>query len=545
MIPLSKKYFTLILLLLLGCTIWLRLYHIESRPLHHDESLHAHYSYIQTHHFQKNHYRYNPMLHGPLLYDLTSLTILLGENSKTYWRLIPAIFGILTVLLLAYIFRGSSPPSQILILTLFTFSPILIYWSRFLRNEPLIIFFQLSLLFLMLYGNQKWKVLLFFPLLAIQFTLKENAYITTIFFCVLLIVDYIEYNIPLNIKKYKGRWSLGVIISLFIYVLLYSSFFQHPAGILEGLYKKSLVYWFQQHQKARIDAPFSFLTLVFIHNAPIIFFSICITTLLDFRKSLMQNLKSWHFYLLPFLFLLFIFIKSTTLKVAADYFVATGIFISTFMLYEYLKENREIFFSYFLLVASYFTYSFVGEKVPWLALYPYVFAMIYLFYRWRKFWDKSSTRIKLIFISIYLLVSALINYRINFTYSPKQIIHQVGSTHQLEDVLKLTKNRATLVYGKIIWPLHTFLERNPLYKHHANRYTDLTQFNYIFLDNHNNLRWSGKLSKKFSHKRLLYREYWWPSIDEYDLTTFFLSTPWSITLNQQTTKQYLHFYQKL
>ena len=50
--------------------IILRLYDLSSRAMHHDESLHVFYSWKL---FKGLGYEHNPMMHGPLQMELTSL----------------------------------------------------------------------------------------------------------------------------------------------------------------------------------------------------------------------------------------------------------------------------------------------------------------------------------------------------------------------------------------------------------------------------------------------------------------------------------------
>jgi predicted membrane-bound mannosyltransferase len=111
-----------------------RFWNLGSGALHHDESMHAYYSWM----YATGHgYIHNPLLHGPLLFHLTALTFLLLGESDTTARLMPALFG--TVLVgLPWFLRGprflgrwGALSASALILV----SPSILYYSRHLRHD--------------------------------------------------------------------------------------------------------------------------------------------------------------------------------------------------------------------------------------------------------------------------------------------------------------------------------------------------------------------------------------------------------------------------
>src|SRR5579872_2135552 len=68
----------------------LRIWDLGSRALHHDESLHAYYAWQF---FVGRGYAYNPLMHGPLKFELTAFFYLLFGVSEFAARLLPAIVG--------------------------------------------------------------------------------------------------------------------------------------------------------------------------------------------------------------------------------------------------------------------------------------------------------------------------------------------------------------------------------------------------------------------------------------------------------------------
>ena len=100
--------------------------------LHHDESLHAVYSWYL---YVGKGYVHDPMMHGPFLFELNALVyFLLGATDATA-RVAPALFG--TILVgLPYFLRDRVGRTGALVgSVLLTFSPTILYYSRFIRHD--------------------------------------------------------------------------------------------------------------------------------------------------------------------------------------------------------------------------------------------------------------------------------------------------------------------------------------------------------------------------------------------------------------------------
>ena len=87
--------------------IFTRFWDLGTRALHHDESMHARYAWDIYRSFN---YRYNPILHGPFQFYLTAFMFFLFGVSDAVARFGPALFGVLSVLLVyplkPYLGRG-------------------------------------------------------------------------------------------------------------------------------------------------------------------------------------------------------------------------------------------------------------------------------------------------------------------------------------------------------------------------------------------------------------------------------------------------------
>mgnify|MGYP003323411010 FL=1 len=75
---LSRTKIVLIVSILILTAFCLRIWDIDMRVLHHDESLHAYYSWVL---YKGDGYVHNPMMHGPFQFFLTaSLFKIFGIN---------------------------------------------------------------------------------------------------------------------------------------------------------------------------------------------------------------------------------------------------------------------------------------------------------------------------------------------------------------------------------------------------------------------------------------------------------------------------------
>jgi uncharacterized protein (TIGR03663 family) len=138
-----------VLIVLFAAALSTRLVRLGEKPFMHDESLFAYYSYC-IHAWQN--YQYNPMLHGPLLLHLTAAGFALFGDSDFTARLWPALLGALCVLAPWAFRRRIGRPGALCAAAMFCFSPTLMYYSRFMRNDIPLLFFGL----LFLIGFDQW-----------------------------------------------------------------------------------------------------------------------------------------------------------------------------------------------------------------------------------------------------------------------------------------------------------------------------------------------------------------------------------------------------
>ena len=125
---------TALYLIIFAAAAFTRLYDLGSGALHHDESMHAYYSWRFL---EGNGYAHNPLLHGPLLFMLTALGFFFFPENDATARLMPALFGIALVML-PWLLRSPRYLGRWGALSASTFlliSPSIFYYSRHLRHD--------------------------------------------------------------------------------------------------------------------------------------------------------------------------------------------------------------------------------------------------------------------------------------------------------------------------------------------------------------------------------------------------------------------------
>jgi predicted membrane-bound mannosyltransferase len=131
-IRLTTEAVAYIVILLLA--IVSRFWDLGSRALHHDESLHAYYSWIFS---DGGGYVHNPLMHGPFLFHIDALFFLLFGASDAVSRAPAALAGVILVGL-PYLLRdpkflgrwGALSTSALILV-----SPSILYYSRFIRHD--------------------------------------------------------------------------------------------------------------------------------------------------------------------------------------------------------------------------------------------------------------------------------------------------------------------------------------------------------------------------------------------------------------------------
>ncbi len=164
-----------VLLAVIGLTM--RLWELGGRAMHHDESLHALYSWNL---FSGDGFAHNPMMHGPLQFEANAALFFVFGDSDMTARLLYAFMGT-ALILMPFLLRSKLGRLGALFgAALLTASPTLLYFSRFARNDILMAVWTLGLVICMwrYFDDGRHRYLyIATALLALMFATKESAYI--------------------------------------------------------------------------------------------------------------------------------------------------------------------------------------------------------------------------------------------------------------------------------------------------------------------------------------------------------------------------------
>jgi uncharacterized protein (TIGR03663 family) len=257
---------------------------LDEKPYHHDESLHAYYSNRVAGGIP---HEYSALLHGPVLYYLTGAFLAVFGSGELTARLPAALCGVLIVAL-PLLWRKQIGTWAAAALSIFLlFSPTMMYFGRFLREDvfnSLWICISLASYFGYRRTGKMWPAVCASAFLAMQFCNKENSYLHMFIWLtgglfISLLARKSGFSDQANQRSDSGAASrfwdrLALPLNCFIvfaaiFVVFYSSFFRHSKGamhgILDGLYRESLLYWWDQNQKRRIDGPFDYHSPLFFN----------------------------------------------------------------------------------------------------------------------------------------------------------------------------------------------------------------------------------------------------------------------------------------
>lgn len=396
-----------------------RLLNLSNPPLFFDESIHA--TILKT--LLSGSYKYNPAYHGPFLYYLLSLPVYtLGENEFSL-RILPAIAGVLTSVVPILYRRYIGDEAAIFSSLLVAVSPIIVNYSRFCRAD----IFQLLLTALFAYfifrylENVKERrlrevrferstvyLVAAFICLALFATLKETFYPFAVIFILFFLFD---------IKKFRfGDLLVSSVVFLVIYVAFYTNLFTYTAPLTnfsEFPAVKAVSYWKYQHDIARIAGPwYYYMELILLY---------------DFPALIMAA------------FAIFLKVKG--------------------------RESGEFpSFIAFWFFASLIFFSYMQEKVPWLAvhvLFPmYILAGIGISKIERK-------RLKIVAALFCLLFATYGSVAVNLVnpVNPAEPALYLPTQYDVREFAEKTKNDTIYIFTNIgeYWPLAWYLKDHKAY----------------------------------------------------------------------------------
>lgn len=382
-----------------------RLFALGLKPVQHDESMFAYYSYNLS---QGNGYEFMPILHGPLLEWVTALVFLLIGDSDATMRLFPALCGIGAIGLI-FVFRASiGRRSTLLAMALLAISPTVLFFSRFCRNDMPFLFFAMLIVAVgWLYSRRfsspyptlppTFLAMLLPILFGIAVSIKESYVIFAFIlatFCLGCRIHGKVQRIPEDDIPYYNsvvhamrlHWFpilVGTGLSALFLVAIFTSFFEHMHhrwGVIDDF-----KYWANENKHRRIIGPFHFYLIhLSIYELPFLAFwtGSLVAMMGRFRDG--PKLKGHRNFFYGWLV-----ISVTTLVLFWDAALPESFDLRLHMQlglhlwmalqlivvvgitgWKHLNRERYVhaFFDYWA-GASFLVYSYAGEKVPWVTLH--------------------------------------------------------------------------------------------------------------------------------------------------------------------------------
>jgi uncharacterized protein (TIGR03663 family) len=447
----SKKLtFERLFIIIILIAIVLRFLFLDLKLLHHDESIHAWFSYELL---TRGTYTYDPMYHGPLLYYITASMFWLFGQSDFVARLMPALFGTLLVPLVYYIYRlGYLDKRQALVAALFiAVSPDLVYFSRFLRHDMFQLFFTLLILVALLWylNTGKFRYVLLTAIgVAGGMSLKEDMPIFLGIFLLFGLYLLIRRKIVLP-KTWKRDALIGIVIAVGIIALLYSSFGTQP-GVLETGWIKAYQHWTAMSNECRICGPwFFYIILLILYEIPILILAVVGVIQFAGKDNRTRNLliECWR-RVRGFVN------KGHSAKESPALSTHGLVMMSIRQLgakpaEAIKKDRRDDFFVFclFWLVVSMAAYAVIGEKVPWLVIHqllPLIFISVYM-----------MTKRKMVIALVFAMLLVLITWHVAFVPADiNEPIVQVQNSEDMKTVMGvIDASDVVVIASKDYWPL--------------------------------------------------------------------------------------------
>jgi len=330
--------------------VFLRLYLLDMRVFHHDESAVGFLTYKL---FKEGIYSYDPVFHGPFMpYVTAEMFRFLGDSDYSA-RLLPAIFGASMLLLLIPLRIYTRTAGMLITASLLALSPSFLYYSRFFREDILIAFFSLLILVCAVkyaekHTEERYSNMRLFYLfigaasLASMAALKENAYIVMFLIILFLVLLFIREKWYKGLtRKLRDKKVMTVITEglFFILVLLvvFSLFYTGKILDFHGMkdvVEKAVSHWYAMHKIARLGgSPFYYLQILVRYELPVLVFGV-IGIIHYFKKNniFMSLLGYWA--------------------------------ISNFIIYSYLQEKMPWLILTPLLPLTLIAGAYIGELLP-------------------------------------------------------------------------------------------------------------------------------------------------------------------------------------
>ncbi|MCK6553499.1 TIGR03663 family protein [Candidatus Binatia bacterium] len=385
-------------IVLLVIAVASRLYILGVRPFHHDESIHAFFSWKIVDEGVRA-YQYDPVYHGPVLYYATAAVMwLLGDTDFTA-RLSAVLFGFGVLALAWPLRRYLGRWGALSFLALLTLSPAFTYFTRFQRHDIYVAACNLGFVyFAFRYAETRILRHLYLAAaaLALAFATKEDMYaLGPVFIAsaglMLLweVVNSRDWRAALG-GAWAETWDLvrssivplvtALIIFLGIWLAFYTSFGTHNEHW--NAVQRALSYWWGQHQIKRIGGPWWYYFPHLVTYEPLIFFPALLFLLAPLTRPPADGRASSRYlwYATWAVFAGFLVSLVAAPERAPAVLLGALVFAGLTLMRAWMPD-RFTRFTVIWAMGSFGFYAWAQEKVPWL-LVPILLPMALLAAMW-------------------------------------------------------------------------------------------------------------------------------------------------------------------
>ena len=172
----------------------LRLFELSGRTMHYDEAIHLHYGWKLANSaggllgwpwIFGTDYIHSAWMHGPFQIEMTAVIFTIFGDTDFTSRMGYALFGTALVGLPYFLREHIGRHGALIAAVMLTLSPALLYFSRFGRNDIIMMFWAVALLILLwryLHSGRRLNLYVASALLALMFATKETAYLLVAIF---------------------------------------------------------------------------------------------------------------------------------------------------------------------------------------------------------------------------------------------------------------------------------------------------------------------------------------------------------------------------
>jgi uncharacterized protein (TIGR03663 family) len=292
---------------ILGLAALIRLWDLPLAPFHNDEGVNG---WFTSQLLRTGTWAYDPAnYHGPTLFYATALSGLIIGLGDVSMRLVPAVFGLATLGLVLLAGRWIGRAGAIAAVALLAVSPGMVFFSRYVIHEMLLVFFTLAFV---LAAARWWEtgrtrfLLTAAASLAAMFATKETAIITVVTLALAAgCVPAYERLAPRILRRpvrferlpaaqappagngrptrrpgtipfarFGGRDSLlrslaaAAAVFAVVWITLFSSLFTNPGGIVDSL--RSLAIWTQTSGATQVSGPLTYVGWMVEEELPLL-----------------------------------------------------------------------------------------------------------------------------------------------------------------------------------------------------------------------------------------------------------------------------------